>query len=554
MPRKRTPHYAKSVTVTHPLLTSSTSGANASQQHAAPFEHGGKSVNDLIQHLRRSQISSKPPERSPHNSNSHTVHPSLNAILDVPETPAPHLRPGLRVGRYRRSAGPPPPESWTRPRRRAAATTHNRKEAEGATQSMQRTLGTLPGTRLPTERSLLHLAFKALAKNWESFEEHDVSYLANLPIQHKEAILSYIAFYNPQGLDYNSIDTLFHDDTKLADATSSDDLTHLDLASCLGCGIKVTDLKRILLKEPRAESGALAASGTAEIPESWDSQSANLSAPMASPRFSALTHLSLAHPASPSWRHLLAVTPHLATLTHLSLAYWPTPSLTTNSMTAYRETPLGKIDYGASNIYSVSVDHDLSEASSVLRRLSKATYCLKWLDITGCWTWVAALEPTSKELETQSDGDKDRSYVHIGPEFIGAWRGLETVKVGQECLPPCLEKEGSEWRQVFEETTRDSEEGHWMESERFELVMWARWENKITKTEQAIRSKLKRGFSNSLETEGRSRAVRFERTWKGWWIEEALAFIAMHGDMALPPDCLLDQPRWHGSIIHFPQR
>lgn len=540
MPRKRTPHYAKPVTV------SSTSGANVSQQHAATFENGERSVNDLIQHLRRSQISSKPPERFPHNVNSHTVHPSLNAILDVQETPAPRLRPGIRVRRTRGPAGPPAPESWITPRGRTIVITHKKERANGATQTMQESLGTLPELRLPTERSLLHLAFKALANNWEAFEEHDLSYLATLPIRHKEAILSYIAFYNPQGLNYNSIDLLFHDDTELADATGSEGLTHLDLASCLGHGIKATDLKKVFLKAPSGKFGATAGSKATDVPESWDSQSANLSAPIASPRFPALTHLSLAYPASPSWRHLLALTPHLATLTHLSLAYWPTPSLTPNSMTAYRETPSGNVDYGASNIYSVSVDCDLSEASGVLRRLSKATYCLKWLDITGCWKWIAALEPISKKLETQSDVSKDSSYVQIGPDYFGAWRGLETVIVGHEWLPRCLEKEGSEWRQVLEATTRDPAEGHWMEAVKFELRMWARWENKITDTEQAIRSRLKFGSSDGSKTESRSRPVRFERKWKGWWIEEALTHIAEAGDRVLMPSCLVDQPRWDG--------
>lgn len=542
MPRKRTPHYAKPVTV------SSTSGVNVSQQPAATFANGERSVNDLIQHLRRSQISSKPPERSSHNVNSHTVHPSLNAILDVQETPAPRLRPGIRVRRTRGPAGPPAPVSWAKPRRRTSTTIYNQERAEGATQTMQKSPGTLPGLRLPTERSLLHLAFKSLAKKWESLEEHELLHLATLPVQHKEATLSYIAYYNPQSLSYSSIDLLFHNDPELANTTSCEGLTHLDLDSCLGRGIKVTELKKIFLKEPKAKAVANTASEAADVPESWDSQSVHLSSPMISPRFPFLTHLSLAHPVSPSWRHLLALAPHLATLTHLSLAHWPTPCLTPNSMTAYRETPFGKVDYGASNMYSVSVDRDLNEASSVLRRLSKATYCLKWLDITGCRKWTAALEPISKQIDTPTGEIKDSNYIHTGPDFAGAWRGLETVKAGQPWLPRCLEKEGSEWRQVMEATTRDPKEAHSMEAIKLELVMWARWENKITDTEQAIRSRLKFEPSTGSKTESRSRPVRFERPWRGWWIEEALKYIAEAGDYVLIP-CLIDQPRWDGSII-----
>lgn len=414
---------------------------------------------------------------------------------------------------------------------------------------MQKSPGTLPGLRLPTERSLLHLAFKALAENWGSFEEEELSYLATLPVKHREAILSYIAHYNPESLNYSSIDLLFRNDTELANSTSSEGLTHLDLDSCLGLGIKVTDLKKIFLKEPRAKAVASTASEAADVPESWDSQSAFLSTPTISPRFPALTHLSLAHPASPSWRHLLALAPHLATLTHLSLAYWPTPCLTPNSMTAYRETPFGKVDYGASNMYSVSVDRDLSHASNVLRRLSKATYCLKWLDITGCREWTAALEPVSKQMDTPTGEIKYSNYVNIGPDFAGAWRGLETVKAGHEWLPPCLEREGSEWRQVVEAMSRDPQEAHSMEAFKLELAMWARWENKITDTEQAIRSRLKFGPSKGSETESRSRPVRFERPWRGWWIEEALKYIAEAGDYELMSTCLIDPLRGDGSII-----
>lgn len=544
MPRKRTPYYAK------PVAISSTSGANVAQQHAATSENGERSVNDLIQHLRRSQISSQPPERSSHNVNSPTVHPSLNTILDVQETPAPHLRPGIRARRTGGPAGPPPPVSWTKPRRRTPTTKNDKEQAKGATEMKQEYPGTLPQLRLPTEQSLLHLAFKALANSWESFEEHELSYLATLPIQHREATISYIAYYSPQSLNCSSFDLLFHDDTELANGTSSEGLTHLDLASCLGRGIKATDLKKILLKESRAKAVAHTASEVSDVPESWDSPVAHLSAPIASPRFPALTHLSLAHPASPSWRHLLALAPHLVTLTHLSLAYWPTPSLTPNSMTAYRETPSGNVDYGASNFYSVSVDLDLSEASGVLRRLSKATYCLKWLDITGCKEWTAALEPMIKQMDTSGDETKKSNYVHIGPDFTGAWRGLETIKAGQEWLPPCLEKEGPEWRQVVDAMSIDPQEAHWMEAVKLELAMFARWENRITHTEQAIRrSRLNPGPSEGSGNESRTRPIHFERTWKGWWIEEAFKYVAEGGDYLLLSTCLIDPPRWDGSII-----
>lgn len=510
MPRKRTPQYIKPVTVAHPSLTSSNR-APLSQQHAAASADGEKSVNDLIQHLRRSQISAKHPEPSPNSIATHTVHPSLNAILDIPQTPAPRLRPGTRPRRARGPAGPPPPESWTRPSRRASTPTH-RDLGRGVNQRMDQRLGeTLPGLRLPTKGSLLHLALKGIAINWNSFEEDDLCHMATLEVRHKESLLSYIACYNPQSLDCNSIHVLFLDDTEIADGTGGDGLTHIDLTSCLGHGLKAGGLKKLFLKESNRTSAAIPAA--ADVPESWDSQSTTttLTTPIPQPRFPALTHLSLAHPASASWKYLLAASLHLATLTHLSLAHWPIPSLTPNSKTAYRDSPLGKIDYGGSNFYS-DFDGDLSEAASILRRLSKATYCLQWFDVTGC-SWTRALCLKVEDPKT----DKVEFY---GPDWAGAWRGVETVKAGHDWLPSCLEEEGYQWHLAI------SPPPSGVSSDREELIKWAKVENSVKDVEKDVRAMTKYGSSGDASNECRSRAVRFERAWNGWWIEDALACIA----------------------------
>ena len=519
MPRKRALQFAKPVTVAHPSLTSSSNKEHDPRLPTTVPGTADRSVNDLIQHLRRSQICPNTPQRALHASNPHTVHPSLNAVLDIPDTPTPRPRPGMRVlggRRARGPAGPPPPDSWLSATRQpyASAHTNGGRATKHTKGPVLRSLGSLPGLRLPHERSLLHLALKGLAQDWDWHKEYDQFYLASLPMRHKEALLSYIAFYNPQSIDCSGLEVLFLDDTELADATGSESLTHLDLASSVGYGIKPKDLKHILLKKSKVKAESITSPRAANVPESWDSPSppsTALNAPTSVPRFPALTHLSLSHPAIPSWKHFLAVSPYLATLTHLSLAHWPIPSLTPNSTTAYRETPVGNIDYGGSNFYSV-FDGDLSEAASVLRRLSKATYCLQWLDLTGCSDWVQAI------------GRKD------GADWCGAWRGVEVVHIGQGWIPRCLEEEGSEWRRVlkFGAVSPESEEAPLMWAQKKELVAWANIEEYISYAERGVRSmtmQAKDPSSAGPKLENRSRTVQFERGWEGWWIEDALRYL-----------------------------
>ena len=509
MPRKRITQFSKPSTPTHPSLTSSGKKESICQLQPTTAGTSNSSVNDLIQHLRRSRISSKVSEQPAHETNPHTVHPSLNAFLDIPNTPIPRPRFGMRVSggrRVRGPAGPPPPDSWlsTSTRSSTNARSNRGMAPKHADRPILRFIGSLPDLHLPHKGSLLHLALKGLAQGWDFHRVYDQFYLATLPVRHKEAILSYIAFYNPQGIDCQGLEVLFLDDTELVDATGSDSLSHLDLASSLGYGIEAKDLKTVLAN-PRIESKSKDTLSQTDIPDSWDSpplQSTALRTPTLRPRFPALTHLSLSNPANPSWKYLLAVTPYLATLTHLSLAYWPTPSLTPNSTTAYRETPSGSVDYGGSNFYSV-FDGDLSEAANVLRRLSKATYCLQWLDLTGCSDWVQALGRMA------------------GPDWCGGWRGVETVKAGQGWIPTCLEEEGSDWRRVAEASTKGKQEASALWAMKKELVAWANVEKHIGNVERLVKSTV------ASKTSNRSKTVRFERGWEGWWIEDALRYFTL---------------------------
>ena len=500
MPKKRSHQFAKPPSVPHPALTSSRQ--DASRQSLNGSQATSSSVNDLIRHLRQTQVSSSTPERPPDDPNAPTVHPSLKAILDIPDTPAPRPRPGMRISGGRRAggpAGPAAPKSWLTQRNMA-----DQGSSLTTGRVANRHLGCLPGAYLPNRQSLEHLALKALARNWEWHQEYDQFYLATLPRRFKETLLSYIATYNDQGIDCEGLRILFLDETELEGATGCESITHLDLGTAVGRALKSKELKDVFTKKPTFNDTA--ATGQDDIPESWE-EDMTPATPLSTARFPNLTHLSLSHPAVASWKGLLALSPHLATLTHLSLAYWPTPSITPNSKTAYRESPAGNIDYGASNFYSYS-DGDLSEASHILRRLSRATYCLRWLDFTGCSDWIEAL------------GRMD------GPEWHGAWRGVEDIKIGQGWIPRCLESESSmRWRQLYSEADKPGSDDVDRQAQRKEFVAWALTEFNTRRAragiERAIRFVMVSSAAGTSQ-DVRPRTVKFDRGWEGWWIEDAL--------------------------------
>lgn len=76
------------------------------------------------------------------------------------------------------------------------------------------------------------------------------------------------------------------------------------------------------------------------------------------------------------------------------------------------------------------------EAAGVLRRFSKTTYCLKWLDLEGCSDWIPALSWNGIDLE-------GNFHAAAGPEWTGAWRGLEWLGIGPGWFPDISDVEGS---------------------------------------------------------------------------------------------------------------
>lgn len=490
MPKKHHRNlYAKPSSSPHSSLKSNSSGntQNGRVSSSAKTPSTSQSVNELISHLRSTQVTpgkgqepSSPSSQTPQPQR--TVHPSLRNLLDIPETPQPRPRPGQR-SRIRRIPGPPPPQSWLAHSRYAPQAVREQADATVPEYPVIRSwveddFG-LPGSTLPEERTLVDIVCRNMARNWLWHQEYDRMWLASLPAQLKETLLSYIAAtvldarYSSGG-KWNPLNVLWPQESELdllppgvdyGVLDDSSEVSRIDLEGALGSWITMKRLRKelLLVPKPRENMGTCISTSTRKhsstfsptsVPETWDDLDQETDTMPPSPpkpldlsptlRFSNLAHLSLAlspflgSPSSTaSWSALLELSPHLSTLRSLSLAHWPLPTLTPNARAsnAYVRNPVSRsiptVRYGGSDMYT-EFDNAWDEAANILRRLSRSLYCLQWLDLRGCGMWWAALT-WSNALEDADDSDsatdKDRPSRHcdIGPEWTGAWRGVESI-------------------------------------------------------------------------------------------------------------------------------
>jgi hypothetical protein len=282
MPKKRLSKslQKKPSSTAPPTLAASTAapshhGRSASSPGSKP---GPSSVNQLINHLRQTQISDERLHRLPHTPTVGTVHPSLRDILSVPDTPPPRPQPGNNVARpsgptrTHRIPGPPPPASWV-----AAVQPANKLQDSTILTSrrVERSSG-LPGERFPAEGSLQHTVLKAVATNLHWLLEYYDLHL--LPTQLKETILGYVAIYNEEAeySEYrppNLLSLLFPRASGggTVGDTSADDrsaVTRLDLSRAIGQWLSMKELRESLymphVKVVRKEPDALL--------DSWDDE------------------------------------------------------------------------------------------------------------------------------------------------------------------------------------------------------------------------------------------------------------------------------------------
>ncbi|KAG8531380.1 uncharacterized protein KY384_003009 [Bacidia gigantensis] len=400
MPKKRNAFQnVKPNVPAHPSLSTSQS------KQSAPL---ASSVNEQLQKLRLEGKIPQASDISQHGQPSASVpaHPAIQQALHITPTPPPRPRPGLRVRGGRRGlAGPPPPGSWLQKQRLSEPSPAG--QGNGIHEHRMK-VDPLPGLELPEKGSLLDIAFRSLAQNWEEQLYYNQYYLATLPVQLKEALLHYIAYSSKNGISAEGLETLFLDEVQINGGTGAKDMIRLDLSLSIGMTLHFKDLKPFFKDAPVP----VTVSSADDTPDSWDSPSLSTMSPTL-PKFATITHLSLAHPPSSiSWKSLLHLAPHLTQLTHLSLAYWPRATLSPNSSTAYVSTPSGETQYGASHFYS-GLDDDFDEADHILRQLSKHTICLQWLDLTGCKPWSDCSFRTKKQC-------------------FSAWEGLQSVKLDHD--------------------------------------------------------------------------------------------------------------------------
>ncbi|KAF1945271.1 hypothetical protein EJ02DRAFT_431645 [Clathrospora elynae] len=489
MPKKHTPSYTTAKpSYVHPSLQSSRSPASS----LAPSEPA--TVSQRIQQLRREQAPRATPEQRDELTSavsSRTVPPDLRRILAIPEVNAPKPKANARTRRVVGAARPPPgpaaPTSWLQTSRHAPAYMRSKKKA-GAEHGAVR-FGTLARVtneefkRLPLPRSLVHQCLRTLALHWEELSEFEQHYLPSLPASLKEAILSYLTLYGERGgLSFKSLKILFQNEESAANA-GWDETQFLDLTGLLNEHLTISDIGKCVKRSTAIgtlDLGALRITDATpskakqpvakEIADSWedevewntgaaaDDRAANVSvvmeaasdfsdamqipaARLQTPYFSNLSRLSLASPDRASWADLLRISSNLGKLTHLSLAYWPRPSMTPNAHTATMVSNHTRVALGGSHFYS-DLDDDWHEATNILRRFSKDTYSLQWLDLEGC-TWLKALtgqSGRSTSVRFPSTGDQDLEAWDAqaaipGPDWNDAWRRVTYLNFFQGWIP-----------------------------------------------------------------------------------------------------------------------
>ncbi|KAJ5845831.1 hypothetical protein N7534_009500 [Penicillium rubens] len=458
MPKKHQRFHTKPASLAHHSLASSGSrqdGGSGLQSSASTT-----SVNDLISHLRRTQIpnasSDDPPSSQRTQRSALFIHP-FEMYLSSPKLRHRDLAP-VPVARYsgfvhldqlsglrRLRVGSPKIQIGLETRDCVPG-------SRGAPEEEIHRLARLQGPLFPDQRSLVHLLLKSMALNWCWHVEYDGPFLSHLPNHIKELLLSYVAVYArgtplrgymkglkplflaPQDQDQIGKEIPGFNESRAVDGDFK--IVRLDLGNALGNWITLKQLTNEVILSPPPAVGVSDNKIEEAVPASWDEAVDNgggeamldhLPAPSMPKaitqalRFPELRALSLAHPkpSAASWTGLLDLLAHLPTLTHLSLAHWPIPCRNPRTATTRIRGQEDRF------LTPDAVDNNWAEVASILRQLSRSTYCLKWLDLEGCGEWLPALKWVGKD----PDGFP-QSPDSVGPEWNGSWRDVEWLGIG----------------------------------------------------------------------------------------------------------------------------
>lgn len=259
--------------------------------------------------------------------------------------------------------------------------------------------------------------------------------------------MSYLTVYGPEGcVDFKSFKTLFQNEE--GGTAGWDEVQFLDLSGLLNQHLTLHEVGKCL-KRPSATAAVQAQVEalriTDEVVESWEEEAdedgtsapAVPAAKLHVPYFANLSRLSLANPGPwASWPELLRISPNLNKLTHLSLANWPRPSMTPNANTTSMVSKHTSVSLGGSHFYS-DLDEDWHEATNILRRFSKDTYSLQWLDLEGCG-WLKALtsHPGKSGVDAGLSTEEWSTQEGIpGPDWNGAWGRVTYINFFQGWIP-----------------------------------------------------------------------------------------------------------------------
>ncbi|KAJ5928616.1 hypothetical protein N7466_007572 [Penicillium verhagenii] len=443
--------YPKPENSPHHTLASSRANNNGRFQSIGtrvPQASAETSVNALIDHLRRTQVqpSSENLSSAFHRSSApqSSVPPALRDILELPDPSQPDPRPNrsqtpIGVRPVRRVPGPPPPRSWTTRSTSGSQDGSINDEPDMETPAHKQThhLDRLPGAIFPKQPSLQHTVMVQMAKHWHSQVEYDGMFLSQLPNHIKVAMLSYVAkFGSEESLgSTKGLTLLFPTETEYAafeaaqsvnDSINShchDGIERLDLGLAIGNGLTFKKLRKILQIYAIAPTSTSSESAAPDyVPDSWDeteTEAEESSIPQFMPqphRFNNLKYISFAHPikAAANWTDLVDLLPNLPKITHLSLAYWPFPTWHPVKMMP------DEIKRSDAATY---------EAAAIIRRLSRSTLRLKWLDLQGCTDWLRLLSTWTEHHPGLGDD------VVYGPEWNTSWRNVVSLNLTPGCKP-----------------------------------------------------------------------------------------------------------------------
>ncbi|KAF3924776.1 hypothetical protein ABW21_db0200555 [Orbilia brochopaga] len=452
-----------------PVAHAPTAAASSSTPADPAAADPNASVTQLLNHLRLTQTPAThdprakdgPSIRAPLTP-APTVHPSLQAILGVPEEPPEPLLP--------RARGFAVPNSWrTRngvdPYRRlydGQSTTSSASgfEARGSSTFPTFEVGAFDQAEAEADLavpSLVSLCLRAVAHNWAFHVIYDRYFLRELRASHKSLLLAHLAASTLSrrqqyvdeadvlagSIDKASFELLFRapfpedlhsdvDDITAEQAeeidrrlpmAGTDHVTHLNFGGSIGYSITLRELFRLLTRKvntnptrtsyshPRNVQTVNSPSGKQKetILDSWedfddDDDNPPLIPAIRAHHFASLTHLSLAYPkplaaAVPLPDLLKLAADAVPTITHLSLAGWPVPSIASSSSSA-----------GSSA--TASLAESIRAATGMhIKRLSQSLICLRHLDVSDC--------------------DADMYLALEEADWIECWRKVDEVVVRQ---------------------------------------------------------------------------------------------------------------------------